>query len=173
MRKQVKKTPGRNHEQGQSLAEMAIVFPFLLLLVVAVIELSQAFSVYIGMINSAREGAVYASRHPELWSQNDLSNCSIDQTLCDNYIDRVKGETVALGLDTDNLTVTHPTVTSSSHTGINCPITATVSYTFTTFTSNVSLPLVGRFGLPNYYTVRYAVSMPIREADTYDPGLCP
>ncbi len=152
---------------------MAITFPFLLILLLGIIELAQAFTVYIGMINAAREGAVYASLHPELRTQADLTNCSIDQNICNNYIDRIKGEAIALGLDVDdNLTVTPPTIRASD-SGINCPITSTVAYSFTTFTSGMSLPLVGRFGLPKSYLIRYGVSMPIREANTYDPAACP
>jgi len=161
-------------EEGQSIAEMGIMFPFLLLLLIAVIELAQAFTVYIGMINAAREGAVYASLYPDLRNEADLKNCSMDPQICSNYLDRIKAEAIALGLDVDdNMTITPPTIESSSKTGINCPITVTVAYTFSTFTSNVNLPLVGRFGLPNHYNIRYGVSMPIREADTYDPSLCP
>ncbi|MCG3142283.1 MAG: hypothetical protein HDKAJFGB_03709 [Anaerolineae bacterium] len=160
-------------EQGQSLAEMGIMIPFLLVLLLGVIELAQAFTVYIGMINAAREGAVYASLHPELRNEADLTNCSIAQEICNNYVDRIKGEALALKLDVDdNLTVTPPTIRPNDF-GINCPITSTVAYSLTTFTSGMSLPLVGRFGLPNSYLIRYGVSMPIREADSYDPAACP
>lgn len=163
----------QGQEQGQSLAEMAIMIPFLLVLLIAIIELAQAFTVYIGMINAAREGAVYASLHPELRTQSDLTNCSIDQEICTNYVDRIKAEAIALMLDVDdNLTVSPPTI-QGSNSGINCPITTTVAYSLTTFTSGMNLPLVGRFGLPNVYQIRYSVSMPIREADTYDPNACP
>ncbi len=152
---------------------MAIVFPFLLVLLIGVIELAQAFTVYIGMINAAREGAVYASLHPELRNEADLTSCSIDQDICTNYVDRVKAEAIALGLDVDdNLTIMPPTIRSGD-SGINCPITTTVAYSLTTFTSNMNLPLVGRFGLPNSYLIQYGVSMPIREADSYDPVACP
>ncbi len=160
-------------EHGQSLAEMAITFPLLLLLLIAAFELAQAFTVYIGMINAAREGAVYATLHPELRNEADLKNCSIDQEICTSYVDRIKAEAIALGLDVDdNLTITPPTIRPND-VGKNCPITTTVTYSLTTFTSGINLPLVGRFGLPSSYRIQYGVSMPIREANTYDPVACP
>ncbi len=162
-----------DNERGQSLAEMAVMTPFLLILIIAAFEFTQAFVAYIGLINAAREGAIYAALHPELSDYTDLSNCSGDQTLCDNYVNRVKDEAVAVGLDVNpNLTVDPPVRKDSTQSskGLNCPITTTVTYNLTTFSSNISLPLVGRFGLPNAYTIRYSVQMPIRESDVFS---CP
>ena len=163
------------HEHGQSIAEMAILFPFLLILLIAIIEFAQVFTAYIGLINAAREGAVYASLYPDLSDETDLQACTHEaQSICDNYVDRIKGEAVALNLDVaNNLTILPPTRYGPNAKVLNCPITSTVVYRLSTFTSNMSLPLLGRLGLPSVYTIRYSAQMPIRNAATFDPTQCP
>jgi len=51
-------------ERGQSLVEMALVLPLLLLLVLGIIDFGRAFNNYIIITNAAREGARYAARFP-------------------------------------------------------------------------------------------------------------
>ena len=58
---------GRNKkrdERGQSLVETALVIPFLLLLVMIVVDAARAFDALIVLTNAAREGARYASLEP-------------------------------------------------------------------------------------------------------------
>ena len=58
---------GRNKkrdERGQSLVETALVVPFLLLLVMIVVDAARAFDALIVLTNAAREGARYASLEP-------------------------------------------------------------------------------------------------------------
>lgn len=153
-------------ERGQSLVEMAVITPFLLILLLAMVELSQAFVAYIGVINGAREGAVYAALNPEIRNCSnppEMDTSSIS-ALCKLYSERVKAETVALNLDTDFLTVNRPVAPNPR---VNCPITVTISYQLITFTSSASLPLFGRMGLPSAYIINYSTSMPIREGDEF------
>lgn len=49
---------------GQSLVEMALLLPILLLLMVGMLDLGRAFYAYITITNAAREGARYAASHP-------------------------------------------------------------------------------------------------------------
>ncbi|MGD8491651.1 MAG: pilus assembly protein [Anaerolineae bacterium] len=55
---------GQCGDQGQSILEMAITLPILLLLLIAVVDLARAFDAYIVLTNAAREGARYGSRDP-------------------------------------------------------------------------------------------------------------
>jgi Flp pilus assembly protein TadG len=55
----------RKDERGQSLVETALVVPFLLLLIVLVVDASRAFDAFIVLTNAAREGARYAAIEPE------------------------------------------------------------------------------------------------------------
>jgi len=50
--------------RGQSVVEMAMLMPLLLLLVVGVADLGRAFFSYIVITNASREGARYASHLP-------------------------------------------------------------------------------------------------------------
>ena len=51
-------------EQGQSLAEVALIVPLLLLLLVGVADFGRAFYSYIAITNAAREGARHGTRFP-------------------------------------------------------------------------------------------------------------
>ena len=53
-----------NGERGQSLVEMAIVLPLLLLILAGAVDLGRAFNNYIIVTNASREGARFASRLP-------------------------------------------------------------------------------------------------------------
>jgi Flp pilus assembly protein TadG len=52
-------------ERGQSLVEMALVLPLLLLLLAGIIDFGRAFNNYIIITNAAREGARAASHFPD------------------------------------------------------------------------------------------------------------
>ena len=51
-------------EQGQSLVELALVMPMLVLLIAGVADLSGAFGTLVSVVNSSREGARYGARYP-------------------------------------------------------------------------------------------------------------
>jgi hypothetical protein len=57
-------------ERGQSLVEMALILPILLLLVVGIVDLGRAFNNHVIITNAAREGARYASRYPWAVEEN-------------------------------------------------------------------------------------------------------
>jgi Flp pilus assembly protein TadG len=50
-------------EEGQSYVETALVLPFLILLVMGVLDIGRAFNAYIVVTNAAREGARYGIAH--------------------------------------------------------------------------------------------------------------
>lgn len=56
----------RRSEEGQSVLEMTIALPILLLILISVIDLARAFDAYIVLTNAAREGARFGSRDPGL-----------------------------------------------------------------------------------------------------------
>lgn len=155
-----------SREDGQSLVEMAVIVPFLMILVVAIFEMSLAFAAYIALINAAREGASFASLYPQL---EDPAVTPASSDLYRTYQERARGEAVAMGLNQDLVSVQRPVAVGPPYLA-NCPITATVGYELSTFTSNITLPLVGRFGLPNTYWISYSIQMPIREAEAMGCG---
>lgn len=52
-------------EQGQSLIELALALPMLLLLVLGVIDLGLGFRSYIALTNAAREGVRWVTIYPD------------------------------------------------------------------------------------------------------------
>ena len=54
----------RSSERGQSVVELALLLPFLLVLVLGVVDLGMGFRTYIGLTNAAREGARWVAIHP-------------------------------------------------------------------------------------------------------------
>jgi Flp pilus assembly protein TadG len=55
---------GKPGEQGQSLTELALMLPLLLLIVMGTLDLGRAFFAYISVINASREGARYGAMYP-------------------------------------------------------------------------------------------------------------
>lgn len=51
-----------SRQRGQSVVETAMVAPFLLAMILGIVELANAFNAYIGVINASREGARLAAR---------------------------------------------------------------------------------------------------------------
>ena len=51
-------------ERGQSLVEMVVVLPLLLLLLIGVVDFGRAFFTFIAITNASREGARMVSRFP-------------------------------------------------------------------------------------------------------------
>jgi Flp pilus assembly protein TadG len=56
--------PARQASRGQSIVELAISMPLLLLLMLGTIDIGRVFFDYIEMRNAVVEGATYGSRHP-------------------------------------------------------------------------------------------------------------
>lgn len=67
-------------EEGQSILEMAIVLPILLLLLVSVVDLARAFDAYIVLTNAVREGARFSSRDLDL-TVADIQQLVVDDVL--------------------------------------------------------------------------------------------
>ena len=79
---------GGTREEGVALVELALVLPFLALLVLGTIDLGRAFRLGTRLENSAREGAAFAQFHP---TKVD-SGCEGTS----NVVDRARAEDDAL-----------------------------------------------------------------------------
>jgi Flp pilus assembly protein TadG len=87
----------RRGERGQSLAELGIMLPLLLILVLGVIEVNNALNAYITVVNSSRDGA-------RLGSKGAATSSEI-QALVVKDLERLPNTTPS-----SNVTVTYPTV---------------------------------------------------------------
>lgn len=167
------------NERGQSLVEASITLIFLLLLVIAIFEFGQVLSAYITLTNSVRDGAVYAASH----ARNDQLRGEVrdlqsragyqQNTYCSNpnnpsyvhlnvYCERVKQGILIRGLDPAPayLTILDPIFQPSSQNAAGFTILVGAEYRVTTlFTSSISMPLLGRMGLPSQYTISYTMEV--------------
>ena len=64
----------RRYRRGQSLVELAIVLPVLLLLTVGAIDLGRAYFGAINLENAVKEGAFFGARNPEC-SDDSVTDC--------------------------------------------------------------------------------------------------
>lgn len=55
----------RGEGEGQSLVELALLLPTLMLILAAALDVGRAFQAHIVVINAAREGARYAASYPD------------------------------------------------------------------------------------------------------------
>ncbi|MFQ6016326.1 MAG: TadE/TadG family type IV pilus assembly protein [Anaerolineae bacterium] len=102
----------RKSEKGQSLVEMALIFPVLLLLFAGIVDLGRGFNAYITITNAAREGARYGSFYPT------------DTTGIQTH---VQNEAAGTGITITNISVTFPSGNAPGN-----PIRVEVTYSFST-----------------------------------------
>ena len=84
-----------NTEQGASAVEMAMVAPFLLLLLLGIIEFGYVFGQYNEVRHSAREGARYAAvGNPDRNGDNTIDKLDVIDAVCDTL--NLSGATVGI-----------------------------------------------------------------------------
>jgi Flp pilus assembly protein TadG len=59
------KGKGKRRERGQSLVEVALVLPVLLIILAGVLDLGRMYFSYVAITDAAGEGATYAAMHPD------------------------------------------------------------------------------------------------------------
>jgi Flp pilus assembly protein TadG len=122
--------------EGQSLVELVIILPILLIILLGVIDFGRVFYAYVTITNAAREGARYGSMYP-------LSTGEIKS--------RVKQETTGtLTLSDSDITVTSETET----------ITVTVRCDFQTFFFG-NLPYIRDWLSGGAFPIRAQTAMPV------------
>jgi len=129
----------KGHFQGQSLLEMALMLPFLLVLVVCTLEFGRLFYTQLVITNAAREGAYYVATH-----ESDYDPVS---GIAPNAV-------VAAEQEADNSGIPDITV---SFTPINCCTKGEYSIAVTVETDVEGLLVLGFLG--NVFTL---------DATTYD-----
>ena len=53
------------HERGQSIVELALALPILLIVLLGLLDLGRAYYILVALEDMAAEGATYAAIHPE------------------------------------------------------------------------------------------------------------
>lgn len=54
----------KKNEKGQSLVEVALAMPILILIMAGILDVGRAYFTYISLSDAAAEGAAYAANHP-------------------------------------------------------------------------------------------------------------
>jgi Flp pilus assembly protein TadG len=138
-------------ERGQSLVELALVLPVLVLVLVGIMDLGRAVYAYNTISNASREAARVAI---------------VNQTLGDVQAEAIK-QSVNLGLTGADVSIAYGdpsgTGTCSAPYGVGCLASVTVRYTFTAAT-----PVLGQIIGP--FTMSASTEMPV-ERTCPDPSL--
>jgi Flp pilus assembly protein TadG len=98
-------------EEGQSLVEVAMLMPLLVLIVAGTLDLGRAYMTMVALNDAAAEGATYASMHPSATSE-----------IVARTADSSGG---VLALDPDLVTVDYDTPVAPGK-----PITVTIGYNY-------------------------------------------
>jgi Flp pilus assembly protein TadG len=102
----------RTHrEKGQSLTEVALTLPVLLLILAGILDLGRLYYVFVTVSDAAAEGAAYAAINPDDSGE---------------IVDRTQAATGGLvQIDENMVLIDCPTIAAGA------PVTVTVAYTFT------------------------------------------
>lgn len=123
----------RHHSRGQSLVELALILPVLMLLVAGTIDLGRIFYSQVTIANAAREGAIEAAMKPDSWVDGGACNVTTNRIMC-RVLNEAKGSFVAIApADVDvtcdpscNKTIGNAvTVTVEGHFSLLTPLMAT------------------------------------------------
>jgi hypothetical protein len=123
----MKHRTGSRPDRGQSLTELAIAMPVLLIILAGVLDLGRLYYVHVAVTDAAAEGAIYAAYNPP--------ESEADETL---IIDRVQAASrglVQLG-DSAIVTIDCPTC---PHVSPGDSITITAVHTFSLGTPFITL----------------------------------
>lgn len=150
----------KRNEQGQSLVEVSVVSIFFMILAIMIFEAGVVFSTYTVLLNASREGAVYASAHPE------LTTVVTDTAVYQEYLAVTSTEASSLpgwvNRDSSSFQIDRPTLVEVNPDTGEQGLRVRVRYNVRTFTSTIALPFFGRMGLPNYWPISAWTIMPPR-----------
>jgi hypothetical protein len=140
-------------EEGQSLLEMSVGLIFLLIVVLILFEMALLFQSYIALLNASREGAVYASIHPDI---------TPGTSEYETYEAVTREEATAAGLVTDGAFFQIDAPVAPEGTDPLDPIIVKVHYQISNPTQGIILPFFGRMGLFQTAWMSAETEMPIR-----------
>lgn len=116
----------RGAERGQGISEFALVFPIIVLLLVAVFDMGRAVYAYTTITNAARQGARVAAVNQLYPSDSDIT-CTENMPVEDITLGGsptwsaracAASSATSLGLNPDNVTVSYAPPASSA---LDCP----------------------------------------------------
>ncbi|NOK59703.1 MAG: pilus assembly protein [Chloroflexi bacterium AL-W] len=114
----------RRRSQGQSLVEMALLLPLLLLLFFGIIDLGYYIYGYATIYQSARNGSEVAAQLPPFSTRIGGAIPDTTDHCVNTIIEAVKEDTVLFSLDASNVVISYP----SNQRLLGEPIEVSVNY---------------------------------------------
>jgi PKD repeat protein len=121
------------HDRGQSLVELALVLPVLLVLLAAALDLGRVFYATISLNNAAREGAMAAAQSPTSFLANQPCDTTTNVVVC-----RVQLESKGSSVDVQPSDITLACSVAGCPAQAGSTVTVGVSGTFTLLTPLLS-----------------------------------
>jgi Flp pilus assembly protein TadG len=110
----------RSRSRGQSIVELALILPVLMLLVASTLDLGRMFYSQVTITNAAREGAYEAAYSPTSFQANAVCNSTTNRVMC-RVLSEAKGSFVQVAKADVSLTCS-----SGCAKGIGSSVTVTV-----------------------------------------------
>ncbi|MDY7077963.1 MAG: TadE/TadG family type IV pilus assembly protein [Chloroflexota bacterium] len=110
-------------EKGQSLTELALVLPIMLIILAGLLDLGRLYYAYVSISDAAAEGAAYAAINPT----DDTEIATRTQTASNGLVQ----------VDPGLVNIDCPTV------AVGAPVTVTVGYEFTVATPLINAMVPG------------------------------
>ena len=126
----------RSRSRGQSIVELALILPVLMLLVASALDLGRMFYSQVTITNAAREGAYEAAYEPASFTANAPCNSTTNRVMC-RVLSEAKGSFVQVA-KADVAVACSP----SCAKGIGNTVTVTVNGHFTLLTP-IMAPFLG------------------------------
>lgn len=128
-------------ERGQSLVELAILLPVLLIILAGVLDLGRLFFAYVAVTDAAAEGVTYAASYPPAGSETcpaapDCDTAGSLDCLCERVVGASGG---FVQIEASAIDVTCPTC-PGYHSGDSITVTVTYSFTLITPFLNIIVP---------------------------------
>jgi hypothetical protein len=139
-------------DRGQSLVELAIILPALLLLVLAALDLGRVFMGWVVLNNAARVGANYAALHSDAWG---TPGDPADRATYSGLVTQARADATAAMTGCDTVPIPAPAFPNG--TDVGDPAEVVLACVFTPLT-----PLVGDVFAGGAFTVSARSVFPIR-----------
>lgn len=154
------------HDHGQSLVEVAIAMPMLLILLLGVLDVGRMYFTWLALQNAAAEAALYAAIDPNCIWPDDGPRCTTHNNVYNrNAYDRAKLESSGPGqpglirwerIERDDVVVDFPLLREGQ------PITITLYYDY-----DVLTPIISPFLTNGKLRIRARASQVILNVDGY------
>jgi Flp pilus assembly protein TadG len=158
-------------EKGQSVVELAIILPLLLIILLGIIDFGRVFYAYVTVTNASREGARYGALHPGWIDESDNAD---PNNVKFHAIQEAANTVTILPEDITVITDTN-TITVTAQADFQAFFFGNLPYIRDFFPQTGVLPIVARSTFPIAQTLSLnpATPVPNTPTPTHTPTLTP